>query len=1164
MRRAWFRTLNIVQRISRSARSSSNLNRLGEDALAFFDQKIPSSDVYPFEVHFAPTLQNVPTGLESFHLVGRTWRQKPDAPFALAFGCNSWKLGFIADYCPDMRVAFAPRKFMGIAARLATYRLTPEPSCIYVWGYTDTSSWISNYARGRNIPLIRIEDGFLRSADLGANHATPYSLVFDRKGLYYNTSEPNDLADILSNYDFAGDGRLMEEARKALDLIIEKRLSKYNPPEFHDTTRQFRIKSRKRVLVVGQVDSDAAVRLGNPDGWRMMDIVRLAKLENPDAEVLYRPHPEIYRGYQKSKFRGGQIENFATIVPPEGPLLSLLESVDHVYTLSSLSGLEAVVRGIKVTTLGTPFYAGWGLTDDRVQQPVRRALSVLELFAGAYLKYPRYLADLEDHWRGLRVSALRILADQMHDAVAPSKRAKEQALPIVISRKTWPRFLIADAKLDDAKLSQLIDCLAHWLRDNPSDVAQEAVVHAVLGKVETMASKDRVLGGISDILAPEVLNEVLVNLVELESPQPYHWRHLSDLIHRVDPGDQSASAIKLLIKEPPAEVSDSEAAAQVKTANQDNFLAFLESRMAAQMNDAEYKKAAKTAKRLLLRKGLHLDALMNLAEIATVRFDFAAVRMLASFLLMTADPRAVNKGPSMELDALEPADSSDLAEAVARYLAFKPDKIVNAVQALERYCDPGAIEDVRNDVLATVKLANSLNVAKVQSLLSLELEEEALEVAEQLVLSRPHLPQIAVVYAQALAANDRVAEARAVIRDVLDAHPTSLVYREAMRLCILDNDYISGKQLLSEANSRRIDIGDMLPRKINFGALDIQAAFATFKEFYLRSEMIRHFSKKYCVNPYDATPERTLFAAAIFGPGDEMRWAYIYKALPRVLPHSRISISCDPRLHALMQRSFPEIEFVPVKRIRNADQYEIADFNRVPSSRLVGVLDNVAIEAIDKADDFLLVSDLLSDVLQGYDSFSGETFFQPDPERVRYFRSRLPKGRPLVGLSWRSSVRSHSRNEHYLTIEELAPVLSIPGVQFVNLQYDECDDELAWVEKHFPGKMIDFRELDQFNDFDGVSALMCSLDLIISSMTTPAELAGGLGCPTWLLSNSSELHWRKRPGTMIDVWHDCMTHIEGDIASDKASLVAVLTRELETWAGQFEKPVVELQGEAVH
>jgi capsule polysaccharide export protein KpsC/LpsZ len=88
------------------------------------------------------------------------------------------------------------------------------------------------------------------------------------------------------------------------------------------------------------------------------------------------------------------------------PLAQSFETIDHVYTLTSLSGLEALLRGIKVTTLGRPFYAGFGLTDDRLARfREQRKLTLEELVAGAYLIYPKYF----DPTTGKKMQALDVV-----------------------------------------------------------------------------------------------------------------------------------------------------------------------------------------------------------------------------------------------------------------------------------------------------------------------------------------------------------------------------------------------------------------------------------------------------------------------------------------------------------------------------------------------------------------------------------------------------------------------------------------------------------------------------------------------------------------------------------------------------------------------------------
>ena len=60
--------------------------------------------------------------------------------------------------------------------------------------------------------------------------------------------------------------------------------------------------------------------------------------------------------------------------------------------MTSAIGFEALLRQKKVTCLGQPFYAGWGLTEDRGMPLFRReALSdVVALAYATLIAYPRY------------------------------------------------------------------------------------------------------------------------------------------------------------------------------------------------------------------------------------------------------------------------------------------------------------------------------------------------------------------------------------------------------------------------------------------------------------------------------------------------------------------------------------------------------------------------------------------------------------------------------------------------------------------------------------------------------------------------------------------------------------------------------------------------------
>ncbi|WP_270728530.1 capsular polysaccharide biosynthesis protein [Shimia sp. Alg240-R146] len=231
----------------------------------------------------------------------------------------------------------------------------------------------------------RVEDGFLRSRGLGAELVPPLSLVCDDLGIYYDPTHESRLERLIAQ---RADLR-PEQTRRADALIaaLRKRgLSKYNLggdmpalPEGH------------RILVPGQVEDDASILTGTTDMRTNLDLLNATRAANPDAVILYKPHPDVDAG-----LRSGAISPDATgpadLVLSNVDMATLLEQVDEVWTMTSLTGFEALLRGKSVTTFGAPFYAGWGLTDDRGAVPPRRQArpSLQGLVHATLIDYPRY------------------------------------------------------------------------------------------------------------------------------------------------------------------------------------------------------------------------------------------------------------------------------------------------------------------------------------------------------------------------------------------------------------------------------------------------------------------------------------------------------------------------------------------------------------------------------------------------------------------------------------------------------------------------------------------------------------------------------------------------------------------------------------------------------
>ncbi|MBR3370291.1 MAG: capsular polysaccharide biosynthesis protein [Rhodobacteraceae bacterium] len=234
-------------------------------------------------------------------------------------------------------------------------------------------------------PVTRIEDGFLRSRGLGAALTPPLSLIADDMGLYYDPRSPSRLEHLMACPLPPGG-----EAR-ALRLIAEIRkagLSKYNLSG--DTPA---LPSGHRILVPGQVEDDASLRLGAGRITTNLDLLRDVRRHNPAAIILYKPHPDVEAGLRPGAVPADAALRYADLVLDNADPATLLEQVQEVWTMTSTLGLEALLRGVPVTTTGAPFYAGWGLTRDLGLVPERRrARPGLSGFVhAALIAYPRYL-----------------------------------------------------------------------------------------------------------------------------------------------------------------------------------------------------------------------------------------------------------------------------------------------------------------------------------------------------------------------------------------------------------------------------------------------------------------------------------------------------------------------------------------------------------------------------------------------------------------------------------------------------------------------------------------------------------------------------------------------------------------------------------------------------
>jgi capsular polysaccharide export protein len=288
-----------------------------------------------------------------------------------ALGFPRWKRAPLRQCFPGRAL-----RFVDDPARL------PDEAEIAVWSLSPLAP-----PPGARWRIWRVEDGFLRSVGLGAELRRPLSWVVDGGGLHFDPRQPSDLETLLATGDF--DAALLARAASLRAAIVAARLTKYNVGA---GAWRRPAAARRVVLVAGQVESDASLRHAAPAIRRNIDLLRAARAAEPGAHLVYKVHPDVAAGLRAA---GDGEDNAAALcdeVVTDAPIDALIDGADAVHVLTSLAGFEALLRGRDVVCHGQPFYAGWGLTQDRAPPPRRgRPLTLDALVAAALILYPRYL-----------------------------------------------------------------------------------------------------------------------------------------------------------------------------------------------------------------------------------------------------------------------------------------------------------------------------------------------------------------------------------------------------------------------------------------------------------------------------------------------------------------------------------------------------------------------------------------------------------------------------------------------------------------------------------------------------------------------------------------------------------------------------------------------------
>lgn len=239
---------------------------------------------------------------------------------------------------------------------------------------------------------------------------------------------------------------------------------------------------------------------------------------------------------------------------------------------------------------------------------------------------------------------------------------------------------------------------------------------------------------------------------------------------------------------------------------------------------------------------------------------------------------------------------------------------------------------------------------------------------------------------------------------------------------------------------------------------------------------------------------KTILIGAEQGIGDEILFASLYPAVIEAAKH--VIIGCDARLVALYQKSFPTATILPYIAAEHETGYKLRLYDGIDEKQI---------------DYMCLYMELLRYRWRSLKNIPDMSagFLTPGEEKVRYWKEKLAAlpHKLNIGISWRSGLKQAKRQMFYASLLEWAPILEAREVNFINIQYGDCADEIKQLSDVHGITLHHFEELDLKDDFEGTTALMKNLDLVMGPATTPVVEAAAIGTACWWVHYNTKPWW---------------------------------------------------------
>ena len=212
------------------------------------------------------------------------------------------------------------------------------------------------------------------------------------------------------------------------------------------------------------------------------------------------------------------------------------------------------------------------------------------------------------------------------------------------------------------------------------------------------------------------------------------------------------------------------------------------------------------------------------------------------------------------------------------------------------------------------------------------------------------------------------------------------------------------------------------------------------------------------------------------GLGDQILFCSLIK--DAIETNNYLIISLDERLLPLMARSFKNFQNLSFVSNEKKVSDELFDYH-------------------------LPIGNLGKFFRLTYKDFEVEkkTYLTPDKVKAINLNKRMrgvEGNKVLCGISWKST-KTNAASEKSLNLVDFLPLFKLPNIKFIDLQYGDCENEKNQLQNEYGIKIESVSDIDNYNDIDGLAALIESCDFVVTSSSVTAHLAGAINKKTFLL-----------------------------------------------------------------